>query len=207
MRNLTLAIGVVAMLAAGAGWAATHETKAKPLAHARTPEQALARAVTPTRLKAHLSALEAIARRNGGTRAVGTRGYTQSVDYVVKQLRKAGYRPRKNMFSFEFFRETRPTVFDRVAPGFKHYTSGPDFITMRYSGGGNVTAQVVPVDLSSTSGCESGDFARFPAGAIALMRRGGCPFSQKAGNAESHAAAGALIANDGLPGRTAPLSA
>jgi Zn-dependent M28 family amino/carboxypeptidase len=39
------------------------------------------------------------------------------------------------------------------------------------------------------------------------MRRGGCPFSQKAGLAQSSGASAALIANDGLPGRTAPLSA
>jgi Zn-dependent M28 family amino/carboxypeptidase len=39
------------------------------------------------------------------------------------------------------------------------------------------------------------------------MRRGGCPFSQKAGIAQAGGASAALIANDGLPGRTAPLSA
>jgi len=39
------------------------------------------------------------------------------------------------------------------------------------------------------------------------MKRGGCPFSQKAGVAQGAGASAALIANDGLPGRTAPLSA
>jgi hypothetical protein len=39
------------------------------------------------------------------------------------------------------------------------------------------------------------------------MTRGGCAFSQKAAAAEAAGAAAALIANDGLPGRTAPISA
>jgi hypothetical protein len=39
------------------------------------------------------------------------------------------------------------------------------------------------------------------------MRRGGCPFSQKAGNAQASGAAAALVGNDGSPGRTAPISA
>ena len=79
---------------------------------------------------------------------------------------------------------------------------------MRYSGGGNLTAQVVPVDLTSaSSGCESSDFAGFPRGAVALMRRGGCTFTQKALVAEASGAVAALTANDGSPGRTAPISA
>ena len=141
-------------------------------------------------------------------RAAGTAGYSQSVAYVTRQLRAAGYRPRLNRFSFDYFRETSPTVFERVAPGSRRYERGPDFVTMRYSGGGNLTAQVIPVDLTSaSSGCENSDFAGFPTGAVALMRRGACPFSQKAYNAEQNGAVAALIGNDGSPGRTAPISA
>ena len=207
MRVLALAVGLGALLAAGAGGAAGEQT-AGPTARSAVPTRALARAITPKRLRAHLAALEKIANRNGGNRAAGTSGYSQSVDYVTRQLRAAGYRPRLNRFSFDFFRETAPTVFERVAPGPRRYERGPDFVTMRYSGGGNLTAQVVPVDLTSaSSGCEPSDFAGLPNGAVALMRRGGCIFSQKAANAAASGAAAALIANDGSPGRTAPLSA
>ena len=130
--------------------------------------------------------------------------------YVTRQLRAAGYKPRLNRFSFDFFRETAPTVFERIGPGpgLRRYEPGADFVTMRYSGGGNLTAQVVPVDFASgTSGCEPSDFAAFPPGAVALVKRGGCTFSQKAGTAAGSGAAAALIANDGSPGRTAPISA
>ena len=184
------------------------ERRAEPAARSAVPANALARAITPKRLRAHLTALEAIARRNGGTRAAGTAGYARSVDYVSRQLRRAGYRPRLNRFSFRYFRETQPTVLERVLPSARSYRSGPDFVTMRYSGGGNVNARVVPVDFSSgSSGCEDSDFPGFTSGSVALMRRGGCTFSQKARLAEGRGATAALIANDGSPGRTAPISA
>ena len=207
MRALALAVGLGALLAAGGGGAAV-ERQSEQAARSAVPARALERAITPRRLRAHLKALEAIANRSGGTRAAGTPGYSQSVAYVTRQLRAAGYRPRLNTFFFDYFRETSPTVFERVSPGSRRYERGPDFVTMRYSGGGNLTAQVIAVDLTSAaSGCESSDFATFPRGAVALMRRGGCTFSQKAGNAAANGAAAALIANDGSPGRTAPISA
>jgi Peptidase family M28/PA domain len=207
MRVFVLAIALGALLAAGAGGAAV-DRKADTTAGSAVPTQALARAITQPRLKAHLAALAAIAGRNGGTRAVGTKGYSDSVSYVTRQLRAVGYRPRLATFSFDFFRETKPPVLERVAPGLRRYESGRDFLTIRYSGGGDVTAQVFPVDFAgASSGCEASDFSGFPEGAVALMRRGGCRFSDKAAAAQSAGAAAALIANDGLPGHTAPLMA
>ncbi|MFL6066431.1 MAG: M20/M25/M40 family metallo-hydrolase [Gaiellaceae bacterium] len=207
MRVFALVAVLAAVLAAGAGGAAV-DLEAAPNARAAVPVQALERAITPQRLKAHLAALATIAGRNGGTRAVGTAGYSDSVAYVTRQLRAVGYRPVLMTFSFDFFRETKPAVFERVAPGLRHYESGQDFVTLRYSGGGSVTAQVVPVDFAGTSsGCEASDFAGFPDGAVALMRRGGCRFSDKAAAAEAAGAAAALLANDGSPGHDAPIMA
>jgi len=207
VRVFALTVGLGVLLAAGAGSAAD-ERRSESAARLATPTSALARAITPARLRAHLAALQAIARRNGGTRAVGTAGYAQSVAYVVRKLRAAGYRPRLQTFSFDFFRETKPPVLERLKPATRRYTKGTDFLVMRYSGGGNVTARIVPVhNTSASSGCSASDFAGFPGGAIALMKRGECPFTQKARNAEAAGAAVALIANDGTPGRTAPLMA
>jgi len=207
VRVFVLVLGLVGLLAAGAGDAAVGR-QAQPTVGSTSPEQRLARAITSRRLKAHLAALAAIAGRNDGTRAFGTSGYSDSVAYVTRQLRAVGYRPRLKTFSFDFFRETKPAVFDRVAPGLRPFASGQDFLTMRYSAGGNLTAQVVPVDFAATSsGCEASDFPGFPVGAVALMRRGGCRFSDKAAAAQSSGAAAALIANDGSPGHTAPIMA
>jgi Zn-dependent M28 family amino/carboxypeptidase len=63
-----------------------------------------------------------------------------------------------------------------------------------------VTGQIVPVQVdSASSGCESGDFAGFPRGAVALLRRGTCFMFQKARNAASAGASAVLIASHGPP--------
>jgi Zn-dependent M28 family amino/carboxypeptidase len=198
-------LGMCCALASGAGCTAGEESHAHPAA---AGPDALARAVTAGNLKSHLVALAAIARRNGGTRAVGTRGYQQSVAYVSRQLRAAGYRPRLQSFSFDLFRELRPPRFERLAPRAERYRPGRDFLTLRYSGGGTVTGQVAPVEPeSATSGCEASDFAGFPRGAVALLRRGTCFMFLKARNAKAAGASAVLIANEGVPGRTAPIAA
>jgi Peptidase family M28/PA domain len=204
MRSLALTIGFCAVLVAGAGYAVDErEAVARP---AVAGPDALARAVTPARLKGHLMALAAIARRNGGSRETGTPGYRQSVAYVAGQLRQAGYRPRLQSFAFDLFRETRPPRFERIGPGATRYRRGRDFVTMRYSGGGAVSALVAPVEPdSASSGCERSAFAGFPRGAVALVRRGTCFMSLKARNAKAAGASAVLIANEGVPGRTAPI--
>jgi len=151
-------------------------------------------------------ALAGIARRNDGTRATGTPGYEQSVAYVARQLREAGYRPRLQSLAFDLFRETRPPRFERIGAGAERYRRGRDFVTMQYSGGGTVTAQVAPVEPSSAaSGCDVSQFAAFPRGAVALVRRGTCFMFQKARNARAAGARAVLIANEGGPGRRAPI--
>jgi Zn-dependent M28 family amino/carboxypeptidase len=80
---------------------------------------------------------------------------------------------------------------------------------MKYSGSGDATGGLAPVDLvlppgaeadSSTSGCEDSDFAGFEAGDIALLQRGTGPFADKAANAQEAGAAAAIIFNEGQPG-------
>jgi Zn-dependent M28 family amino/carboxypeptidase len=127
---------------------------------------------------------------------------------VAGQLRAAGYRPRLQSFSFDLFRETRPPRFERLAPEPAQYSARRDFLALRYSGSGTVTGQVAPVEPdSATSGCEPGDFGAFPRGAVVLLRRGTCFFTEKAQNAKSAGASAVLIANEGVPGRTAPIAA
>ena len=198
-------LGMCCVLVAGAGCTADEESHAHPAA---AGPDALARAVTAGNLRSHLVALAAIARRNGGTRAVGTRGYQQSVAYVSRQLRAAGYRPRLQSFPYDLFRELRPPRFERLPPGAQRYRPGRDFLTLRYSGGGTVTGQVAPVEPdSATSGCEASDFDGLRRGAVALLRRGTCFMFLKARNAKAAGASAVLIANEGVPGRTAPIAA
>jgi len=170
----------------------------------------LRKEISSRRMLTHLRAFQQIADDTGGHRASGFEGYGASVQYVLTQLRAAGYTPRTQVFDFVTFQEIANPVLRQVAPApGKEYTQD-EFLTMNYSASGDTGVQpIVPVDLTlspdpaqrvSTSGCEAGDFAGFPADAIALMQRGSCPFAQKATNAQAAGAAGAIIFNSGTPG-------
>jgi Zn-dependent M28 family amino/carboxypeptidase len=151
----------------------------------------LRKAVTVSGILQHERAFQRIANNNDGTRASGTPGFDASADYVVKKLRKAGYKVTRQTFTFPFFDELAPAELSVVAPPAK--AREIETATFTYSGDGEVTGQLVPIDVqippgptdnSSTSGCEPGDFPTPPADpSIALIQRGTCTFGVKVDNA------------------------
>jgi Zn-dependent M28 family amino/carboxypeptidase len=156
---------------------------------------------------AHVRALQEIATANGGNRAAGTIGYDRSADYVAERLREAGYVVRFEEFTFPFFEERSPPVVS-TGSAESEFTPLPAAAirTLANSGSGEVTARLQAVDLDlqdgappgpSTSGCEASDFEKFERGAIALLRRGTCPFQAKVENATAAGASGVLIMNEG----------
>lgn len=152
--------------------------------------------VTLDGVREHQAAFQAIADANGGTRAAGTPGYDESVDYVVDRMTAAGYDVTLDEFPFVY---VAPPTLQQLTPVNAVYETGA------YTGTGyaDVTAAVTPVDLdlgpgnASTSGCEAADFAGFTAGTIALVQRGTCPFAAKALNAEAAGAVAVIIFNQG----------
>jgi Zn-dependent M28 family amino/carboxypeptidase len=193
--RITMALAmalVVALAAVGVASAAV-----------KTNTSELRRAVTNAGVMEHLEAFQAIADANGGTRVAGSPGYDASVEYVAERLRAAGYNVSLQNFTFDAFEEDSPSVFERVSPSPEVYTD-EDFLTMSYSGNGDVTAPleavggiVIPSPGGSVSGCSPADFADFTEGSIALIQRGDCSFRQKAENAEAAGAVGVVIFNEG----------
>jgi Zn-dependent M28 family amino/carboxypeptidase len=173
-------------------------------------------AVTADGVLAHLAALQEIADENGGNRAAGEPGYRASVDYVVEQLEAAGYTPEVQTFEFPYFQENSELI--RVSPQPRTFVDGTDFLRNAFDSGtpeGTATGPLFPVDLvlnpagpanSSSSGCEAGDFAGMPAGAVALVQRGTCGFNVKVLNAQAAGAAAVVVMNEGQPGRTGLLN-
>jgi hypothetical protein len=131
----------------------------------------LREAVTLQNIRKHQAALQAIADANGGTRASGTAGYDQSVDYVVKKLREAKYQPTVVPFNFDFFRELAPATLDQTAPTPTSYQTG----TFTYSGSGNVTAGVTP----STCRCHPRPSRARPAAARPTTSPGSLPATSR----------------------------
>jgi len=181
----------------------------------RSDATRLRHAVHAEGINEHLKDLQDIALANGGNRASGFSGYDASVDYVEGVLDDAGYETTRQEFAFDSFTEDSPTELEQVTPTPTVYEEGTHFFVMEFSGSGEPTANVTNVDLvlppgptpsSSNSGCEAADFAGFPTGNIALMQRGTCDFGLKAANAAAAGAVGAIIMNEGQPGRTETLN-
>jgi Zn-dependent M28 family amino/carboxypeptidase len=162
----------------------------------------LAKDVKVSKILDHLEELQEIADDNAGTRASGSPGYDASAAYVAGKLRKAGYTVTVQEFDFPFFSETSSS-FAQVAPTPTDYVDQVDYDLFEYSGAGDASAAVVPIDLNltpdraNTSGCEPTDFGADVAGKIALMQRGTCGFGVKVANAEAAGAIGAVIMNQG----------
>ena len=166
--------------------------------------QKLLDCVTLEGVREHQAAFQKIADNSDdpvypGTRAAGTVGYAQSVEYVADLLRDAGYEvtldPVEITFNF-------PAVLRQLTPVAAEYETG----VFTGSGSGEVQGNVIPVDINltppraSTSGCEEADFAGLDFSGpndIALVQRGTCFFGTKAFYAEQAGAEAVIIFNQG----------
>src|SRR5437899_7267031 len=166
----------------------------------------------------HMQAFQAIADANPGadghpSRNSGEPGYKASVDYVAKLMTEAGYNVSIQTYKFFYFAYTGLPSFSEVSPTSHTYT-----LTGEWNPGqsvGTATADLQPAGgivipptptSSSSSGCTAADFTGFVPGRIALIQRGGCNFGVKVLNAQAAGATGAIIFNEGNPGRTGVLS-
>jgi Zn-dependent M28 family amino/carboxypeptidase len=170
--------------------------------------------VTVAGILEHQQALQHIADLNGGTRYTRTSGYTASAAYVKATLEKAGYDAHYEMFNMPVWNETAPPVLQQVSPTNKTYVAGTaaddnspavDFIAFEHSPTKSLTnIKVVPTDDivipspgGTTSGCEMSDFPASTTGAVSLIQRGTCAFTQKLDNAVEAGAVGVILFNEG----------
>ncbi len=147
-----------------------------------------------------------------GSRVAGSSAEKDAADYIAAEMENYGLEVEIQEFDIIYFEELSDPVLEQLSPISTVYHQYDDFLTMTYSGSGDVTALVQPtVDImippgpdanDSTSGCEPADFAGFTPGNIALIQRGACSFFQKALNAQNASASGVIIFNEGQPGRT-----
>ena len=162
----------------------------------------------------HQNALQNIADLNGGTRYTRTPGYTASAAYVKETLEKAGYDARYEMFNMPEWQENAAPVLQQVSPTSKTYVAGSaaddnspsvDFIAFEHTPTKALTNVrvvptndiVIPSPGGTTSGCEMSDFPMTTSGAVALIQRGTCAFTQKLQNAVTAGAVGVILFNEG----------
>jgi hypothetical protein len=153
MRERRLRVPIVAFMAAAAATLVSFvlpgaATSAPPGCANRTNTtyQTLLQCVTLEGVRAHQAAFQAIANDNNdpfypGTRAAGTKGYADSVEYVADLLEDAGYEVTLDEFEFQF---NFPVLLQQLTPVNATYPSG----AFTGSGFGDVTRAVTPVDIN-----------------------------------------------------------
>jgi hypothetical protein len=121
MRRVLLAAAAIAVLVPASAQAADRFNSAP-----------YRQAVTVPNILQHEFQLQQIADRNGGTRLAGTPGNDQTVNYVARTMRDAGWKVRKQPFQFPFFIENGTPTFKRTAPTPRTFAHEDEFVTMDF---------------------------------------------------------------------------
>lgn len=151
-------------------------------------------------LQTHLRSLQAIATANGNTRAVGTSGYTESVEYVKSTLRKfANCEISTQPFTVQSFKLYSSSLVETFPENITF--SSLDYRVLDYSGSGELAGTASPLP-GAVTGCDESDWVGFEANRIALVSRGECNFATKVGWATLYNASAVLIYNTDTTGPT-----
>ncbi|HET7668654.1 MAG TPA: M28 family metallopeptidase [Mycobacterium sp.] len=199
-RSLAVLAVVVAVGALGGCGRELRPQQAQPATSTQTgPATAAAefattlqKRVTADAMMAHLKKLQEIADANGGNRALGTRGFDASADYVANALRDKGFEVQTPDFEVRLPFADAPSLTvagDNVAAKPLEYTKGtpPD----------GVSGPLVPARVEDTPGCAVSDYDGLPVtGAVVLVDRGKCQFGVKQAVAAERGAIALIVANN-----------
>ena len=179
MRRALL-VGCAVLVAAGAALFALTEEREEPRG---VPLDRAERPPGSDDPAPHLDALQRIAARNDGNRAAGTAGDRETVAYLVRTLRAAGWKVTVQRVPFPYFERHGPPRLADLRPD-------REVRVAEYSGSARVRAGVRRIPRG---GCSPADFAALRRGEIALVRRGPCFFRVKARNAQRAGAAAVVV--------------
>jgi hypothetical protein len=136
----------------------------------------------------HLRKLAQIADANGGSRAKGTRGYDDSVDYVVQFLRDKGFDVQTP--EFELLGRTqggRPTL---TIAGRDYHVDQASLLITTPPGG----SRAITLRPQKPAGCRAADYGTVSVkGAIAVVDDTGCSIVDKQNAAVDKGAVGLLV--------------
>ncbi|KAK6338664.1 Leucyl aminopeptidase yscIV [Orbilia brochopaga] len=146
----------------------------------------LRRVIYRSELQARAKELDNIAKRNKGTRAWGTPGHWETLDWIEQQIPKEYYNVERQYFNISrtIHDEISITVDGVAATQVNGFTGGPN---------GTVSAPLVAIP---NFGCDASDYPATVAGKIALVHRGNCNFGQKNARAGTAGAVGLVVWNN-----------
>lgn len=181
---------VIAMAALATMFVSGTAVSAAPDTRAVLADQ-LVRKVTIDGLNRHLIAFQRIADRNGGHRSDPSPGAQESAAYVRATLRAAGF----DVTDQEFTYDKVVTDAASITVGARRIVPTP-MEGSKDSPVGGVTGPLVVAPVDTNPGCQPEDYAGLSVvGAIALVKRGGCTFTQKEQVAADAGAVGVIVFN------------
>jgi Zn-dependent M28 family amino/carboxypeptidase len=183
---------VAAIVSVAVGCAPSDTSKAPTPVSAPAFAATLRGRVSTDAMMAHLTKLQEIAAANHNTRAVGTPGYDASVDYVVGKLRDKGFDVQTTQFDARVFHSDPGSVIigDQTfgARALEYSLATPL---------DGVHGPLVAAPVGDSPGCAASDYDNLPvSGAVVLVDRGTCPFSQKEAAAVQHGAVAMIVADN-----------
>ncbi|MBY0441950.1 MAG: M20/M25/M40 family metallo-hydrolase [Mycobacteriaceae bacterium] len=190
--KILTAISATAMLVSGCGSGPTTSCQLLGDPGAAAFAGVLRNKVSVDAMMAHLAALQGIANAHQGTRAVGTAGYDASVEYVVKVLQNNGFEVKTPEFHARAFHAEPGTVaIDGVTLEAHALTFSPG------SPPEGVRGSLVAPSADHGQGCVDQDYDGLPVrGAVVLVDRGTCRFSQKEDVAAQRGAVAMIVADN-----------
>ncbi|CAF1021945.1 unnamed protein product [Adineta steineri] len=156
----------------------------------------------------HLGQLQIIADQNNGNRAIGTRGFNATLDYITSQLEQ-----NTNLVIHHEYFTVRNSIVEGI-PQLQSQINGlvtnhvyrTDFTYFSFSSRANFGSFIRLVSIPNL-GCQESDWMNAAvADSVAIVKRGNCTFIEKSQLAEKYHVKGLFVYNDGLaPDRFQPL--
>ncbi|CAF1457791.1 unnamed protein product [Adineta steineri] len=179
-------------------------------------EGALVCSISSNDLMKHLQQLQNIADESNSTRAIHTKGFNQTFDYIYNYLKtNTNLKVQTEYFSYmKFILNNTPMLSTNINGLEMNYTYGlkHDFTYLRNSESSDFNT---PFQVTSIPnfGCDESDWLNATSSSsslrdkIALIKRGNCTFTEKSLLAVKYGVVGLLIYNDGTtPNRYSPVS-
>ncbi|CAF4258646.1 unnamed protein product, partial [Rotaria sp. Silwood2] len=145
----------------------------------------------------HLEQLQVIADNSNGTRAVGTRGFNGTIDYITDQLRQNTnfLIQHQNLTIANYLVRGTPQLQSRINGVENDHVYLTDFTSMTFSGRANFPS-FTRLFVIPNLGCQDADWTSVSTNdSVALVGRGNCTYTEKAAFAEKYRVKGLLIHN------------
>ena len=168
------------------------------------PNNILSNSIRSSDVMKHLKTLQDIANATGGTRAINTAGFNQTLDYITKTLRdNTNFNVTESFFDVtQRYLTNLPLLSSSIDGTVENYTysndaSIADYFIAQLSASSDSTS-FIPLTVIPNVGCFDEDWqAVNSTGTVVLTKRGDCTFLTKIALAIKYNATAILIYNHG----------